>query len=226
MNRTRRELTLGLLATSLGGALSSGRARAQTAIVEGTHYQRLTSAVPVLVPAGKIEVIEFFWYECPHCNAFEPALDAWSKRLPDDVVLHRVPVWFREEPFGPQQRLFYTLDTLGLLPQLHRKVFRLVHEQHVRLRTPEDMAAFALTNDLDPVKFMTVYNSPGVRSKTDLARKIADAYGVDGVPSIGVQGRYFTNGTLANGGVSGGANERMLTVVDALLGQVRQTPRG
>ncbi len=226
MHPNRRELTLGAVAAALTGLTAAGRAQAQIASVEGTNYLRLQSPAPTAAPPGKIEVIEFFWYECPHCNAFEPALDAWVKRLPDDVAFRRVPVWFREEPFGPQQRLFYTLDTLGLLPQLHRKVFRLIHEQHTRLRTPEDMAAFALTNDLDPVKFMTVYNSPGVRAKAELAKQTATAYGLDGVPAMGVNGRYFTNGTLANAGTSSGANERMLTVVDAVLAQVRQAPRG
>ncbi len=225
MDATRRELTLGVVAAGLAGALAPGRAQAQLALVEGTHYLRLATPVPTATP-GKIEVIEFFWYECLHCNAFEPALDAWSRRLPDDVAFRRVPVWFREEPFGPQQRLFYALDVLGLVPQLHRKVFRVIHDEHVRLRTPEDIAAFALSNDLDPVRFMTVYNSPAVRSRAEQARKIASAYGVDGVPSMGVQGRYFTNGMLANRGVAGGANERMLTVVDALLNQVRRAPRG
>jgi thiol:disulfide interchange protein DsbA len=226
MNRSRRELTLGAVASGLVGALAPGRALAQLALVEGTHYLRLTTPVPTVAAPGKIEVIEFFWYECPHCNVFEPALEAWIGRLPADVAFRRVPVWFREEPFGPQQRLFYTLEALGLTAQLHRKVFHLIHDQHVRLRTPEDIASFALTNDLDPVKFMTVYNSAAVRSKSEQARRIAEAYGVDGVPSMGVQGRYFTNGTLANGGVAGGANERMLPVVDALLIKVRQAPRG
>jgi protein dithiol oxidoreductase (disulfide-forming) len=225
MDTTRRELTLGVVAAGLAGALAPRPSRAQLALVEGTHYVRLATPVPTQAP-GKIEVLEFFWYECPHCNAFEPALDAWARRLPGDVALRRVPVWFREEPFGPQQRLFYALDVLGLVPQLHRKVFHLIHDEHVRLRTPEDIAAFALTNDLDPVRFITVYDSPAVRSRAEQARKIASAYGVDGVPSMGVQGRYFTNGTLANGGVAGGANERMLAVVDALLIRVRQAPRG
>ena len=215
-----------MVALGLAGVLSPRPASAQLAPVEGTHYLRLSSPVPTAGPPGKIEVIEFFWYECPHCNAFEPALDAWAKRLPDDAAFRRVPVWFREEPFGPQQQLFYSLDALGLVPALHRKVFHLIHDDHVRLRTAEDISAFALTNDLDPVKFMTVYNSPAVRSRAQQARQIATAYGVDGVPSMGVHGRYFTNGTLANGGVAGGANERMLAVVDALLIQVRQGSRG
>jgi protein dithiol oxidoreductase (disulfide-forming) len=226
MNSSRRELTLGAVAAGLVGSLAPRRAAAQLALVEGTHYLRLASPAPTAAPPGKIEVVEFFWYECPHCNAFEPALDAWAKRLPDDVAFHRVPVWFREEPFGPQQRLFYTLEMLGLVPALHRKVFRLIHDDHVRLRTPEDISAFALTNDIDPVKFMTVYNSAAVRTKSQQARQIASGYGVDGVPAMGVQGRFLTNGTLANGGVAGGANERMLAVVDALLIQARQGPRG
>src|SRR5450755_3800012 len=72
-------------------------------MVEGVNYVRLGQPLPITLP-GKIEVIEFFWYECPHCNAFEPALEAWSKQLPADVVLNRVPVWFREEPFTAQQK--------------------------------------------------------------------------------------------------------------------------
>ncbi len=226
MDLSRRELTLGAVVAGLAAVLAPRRAAAQLAPVEGTHYLRVSPPVPTAAPPGKIEVVDFFWYECPHCSAFEPALDAWAKRLPQDVALRRMPVWFREEPFGPQQRLFYTLETLGLVQALHGKVFRLIHEEHIRLRTPEDISAFALTNDIDPVKFMTAYNSAAVQAKAQQARQIASAYGLDGVPAMGVQGRYFTNGTLANGGVAGGANERMLAVVDALLIQVRQTARG
>ena len=221
MNRTRRRLALAPIAAAVC-ASAAGAASAQTAIVEGKHYLRLATPVPTGAPPTKIEVVDFFWYECPHCNAFEPALEAWAQRLPDDVTLRLVPVWFREEPFGPQQRLFYTLDALGLLAQLHGKVFQTIHERHVRLRTPEDMSAFALTNGLDPVKFMTVFNSAAVRAKCEAARAVAAGYGLDGVPAMGVQGRFFTNGTLANGGVAGGSNERMLVVIDTLAAQLRR----
>jgi thiol:disulfide interchange protein DsbA len=174
---------------------------------------------------GKIEVIEFFWYECPHCNAFEPALDAWVKRQPEDVAFRRVPVWFREEPFSAQQRLFYALEALGALPTLHRKVFFAIHVEHTRLRTPEDLAAFALKNGIDPLKFMAAYNAFGVQSKSLQARQTAAAYKIDAVPAMGVQGRYYTNGTLANAGAAAGSNERMLDVVDALVAKVRQGSR-
>ncbi len=149
-------------------------------------------------PPGKIEVIEFFWYECPHCNAFEPALDAWAKQLPADVAFRRVPVWFREEPFTAQQRLYYAIEALGLVPTLHRRVYYAIHNEHMRLRTPEDIAAFVTKNGVDPVKFMAAYSSFSVQARAQQARQLAAAYKIDAVPAMGVQGRYYTNGSLAN----------------------------
>jgi thiol:disulfide interchange protein DsbA len=221
MRLTRRDFSGCLIGAGLGSALPG--AFAQAAPSEGVHYVRLAEPVPAL--AGKIEVIEFFWYECPHCNEFEPTLDAWSRRLPDDVAFRRVPVWFREEPFGPQQHLFYTLEALGLVPTLHRKVFQAIHGERTRLRTAEDMAAFALKNGVEPISFMTTYNSFGVQTKAQQARQTASAYKIDAVPAMGVQGRYYTNGTLANTGLPPGPIDRMLGVVDALISKVRQGSR-
>ncbi|MEO8835193.1 MAG: thiol:disulfide interchange protein DsbA/DsbL [Caldimonas sp.] len=225
MRLTRRDFSRRLLGAGLAGALAAPEALAQGGPVEGVNYVRLAQPVPGGVP-GKIEVIEFFWYECPHCNAFEPALDAWSKRLPADVVLRRVPVWFREEPFTAQQKLYYTIESLGLVPTLHRKVFAAIHGQHVRLRTPEDIAAFALKNGVDPMQFMATYNSFGVQTKVQQARQTAAAYKIDSVPAMGVQGRYYTTGVLANAGGPAGSNDRMLAVVDALIAKVRQGAKG
>jgi protein dithiol oxidoreductase (disulfide-forming) len=225
MTLTRRDFSGRLLGAGFGGILPAAAAHAQGGPVEGVHYVRLAQPVPTAV-AGKIEVIEFFWYECPHCNAFEPALDAWSRRLPDDVAFRRVPVWFREEPFTAQQRVFYALETMGLVPTLHRKVFAAIHNDHYRLRTPEDIAAFALKNGVDPLKFMAAYNSFPVQTKVQQARQTASAYKIDSVPAMGVQGRYYTTGALANAASPGGSNDRMLAVVDALIVKVRQTAKG
>ena len=222
MKFTRRDFSACLLGAGLGGALPD--ALAQATPTEGVHYVRLAEPAPA-PSGGKIEVIEFFWYECPHCNAFEPALDAWAQRLPEDVLFRRVPVWFREEPFGPQQRLFYTLEALGQVPTLHRKVFQTIHVERARLRTAEDLAAFALKNGIDPMAFMTTYNSFGVQTKSQQARQTAAAYRIDAVPAMGVQGRYYTNGNLANAGLPPGPIDRMLGVVDALIGKVRQGSR-
>lgn len=213
----------------LGGAALLGAlpavAQQPAGVVEGVNYMRLGQPLPSGVP-GKIEVIEFFWYECPHCNAFEPALEAWSKQLPPDVVLTRVPVWFQEVPFAAQQRLYYAIESLGLVPTLHRKIFYAIHNEHVRLRTAEDIATFMLQNGIDPVKFMPVYGSFAVETKAKQARQLAAAYKIDGVPAMGVQGRFYTNGSLANSNAPpatpAGSNERMLVVVDALVARIRQ----
>ena len=222
MKFTRRDFSACLLGAGLGGALPD--ALAQATPTEGVHYVRLAEPAPA-PSGGKIEVIEFFWYECPHCNAFEPALDAWAQRLPEDVLFRRVPVWFREEPFGPQQRLFYTLEALGQVPTLHRKVFQTIHVERARLRTAEDLAAFALKNGIDPMAFMTTYNSFGVQTKSQQARQTAAAYRIDAVPAMGVQGRYYTNGNLANAGLPPAPVDRMLSVVDTLIAKVRQGSR-
>ncbi|MEO5843957.1 MAG: thiol:disulfide interchange protein DsbA/DsbL [Caldimonas sp.] len=223
MTFNRRDFNTGLLGAGLGTVLPRP-ALAQAAPKEGVHYVRLGEPLAAAA-AGKIEVIEFFWYECPHCSAFEPALEAWTKRQGDDVAFRRVPVWFREEPFSTQQRLFYTLEALGLVPTLHRKVFQAIHGERARLRTAEDLAAFALKNGVDPVTFMTTYGSFGVQSKSQQARQTASAYKIDAVPAMGVQGRYYTNGNLANTGLPPGSVDRMLSVVDALIARVRQGDR-
>ncbi len=227
----RRHVTGALIGAGLVAALTP--ARSQPGPVEGVNYVRLVEPVPA-IGGGKIEVIEFFWYECPHCHAFEPALDAWSKRLPADVALRRVPVWFREESFGPLQRLFYALESMGLLETLHRRVFSAIHADHVRLRGPEDIAAFMAKNGVDPLTFLGVYNSFAVQSKALQARQTAAAYQIDAVPTMGVQGRYYTNGSLANAGPAGAgngnsngnSNDRMLAVVDALVARVRGGGKG
>ena len=229
MTLDRRRFSASLAALGAFGAGAAthaiGQPTAPAAPTEGVNYVRLAQPLPVPVP-GKIEVVEFFWYECPHCNAFEPALEAWAKRLPDDVLLQRVPVWFREEPFTAQQKLFYTIEALDLVATLHRRVFHAIHNERVRLRTPEDIAAFVLKQGVDPVKFMATYNSFAVQAKARQARQIAAAYKIDAVPAMGVQGRYYTTGSLANAnGKSNspaGSNDRMLGVVDALVAKVRK----
>ena len=223
MTLSRRDFSFRLLGAGLAGALPLA-ARAQAGLVEGVNYVRLAQPAPTAA-GGKIEVIEFFWYECPHCNAFEPALEAWAKRQPEDVAFRRVPVWFREEPFSAQQRLFYALESMGLLPTLHRKVFDAVHGERIRMRTPEDLAAFATRNGVDPMQFIAAYNSFAVQAKSQQARQTASAYKIDAVPAMGVHGRYYTNGILANAATPGGSNDHMLPVVDALIAKSRQGTR-
>ncbi len=211
----RRQFSAHLLGwASTGGAALALPAQAQGAPVEGTHFVRLTPPVATSSP-GKIEVIEFFWYGCPHCNAFEPALDAWSKALPADVAFRRVPAAFNES-WVPHQRIFYALESLDLLGAMHRKVFYAIHAQRMRLDKPADITAFMAANGVDAAKFGQAYDSFSVQSKVRQATQLTNAYKIDGVPALGVQGRFYTSGPLA------GSNERSLLVADYLIERSRK----
>ena len=205
----RREFSTALVGA---GALALGLpAAAQGGPVEGTHYVRLGQPLPVTAPAGKVEVVEFFWYGCPHCNAFEPMLEAWVKKLPEFVAFRRVPVQFREEPFGTHQRIYFALETMGQLEAMHRKVFAAIHNDRLKLDKPAEIQAFMSKNGLDGAKFIEVMNSFGVQTKARQAKQLAEAYKIDGVPALGIQGRFYTSGSLAGG------QDKMLVVADFLI---------
>ena len=215
----RREFSAHLAAVGAGVASASFGASAQAqggTPVEGTHYVRLSQPLPATA-GGKIEVIEFFWYGCPHCNAFEPALDAWQKKLPADVAFHRVPVAFREEPFVAHQRIYYALEAMGKVDAMHRKVFYAIHNDRQHLDKPAEIAAFMTKNGIDGAKFLEVFNSFSVQTKIRQAKQLAEAYKIDGVPALGIQGRYFTSGSMA------GSNEAALAVADFLIQRVRKS---
>ena len=164
--------------------------------------------------AGKIEVIEFFGYWCPHCRALEPYLEPWVKKLPSEVVFRRVPVaWQRTQE--PYQRLYYALDALGVGVEVHGKVFEALHAQGLRLDTDAGLAAFATANGLDKAKLADAMKSFGVASKVRAADQLWRAYGIDGVPTLAIDGRYLTSPALA------GSDVRALEVADALIRKVR-----
>jgi len=197
----------------LGLAASPGRAQGNRARA-GEDYLVLDTPASVEAPAGKIEVVEFFWYSCPHCNAFEPTLEAWIRRLPKDVVVRRVPVAFRKD-FEPQQRLFYALEAMDLVDKLHAKVFYAIHVERMRLDRPETIADWVAKQGVDRQKFSEQYNSFSVASKSGRATQLQNAYKVEGVPSLGVAGRFYTDGTYAKN------MERALQVAEQLVASVR-----
>jgi thiol:disulfide interchange protein DsbA len=182
---------------------------------EGKEFRALEKKAPVEAPAGKIEVVEFFWYSCPHCNAFEPQLQAWTRKLPPDVSFRRVPVAFRDD-FVPQQRLYYTLEAMGKVDELHAKVFNAIHVNREPTNREDMILAFAEKNGLDKAKFQELYNSFNVSTKARRAKQLQDQYQVDGVPAMGIAGAYYTDGTLA------GNMPRVLQVVDYLVAEARR----
>ena len=209
----RRDFTAALGMAGLGLA-AAGPTQAQGAPVEGTHYVRLNTQVPV-PPGGKIDVVEFFWYGCPHCNAFEPALEAWTKRLPPDVAFRRAHVAFTAL-HEMHSRIFYTLEAMGQVEAMHRKVFAAIHQQRKRLDRESDIADFMAENGIDKAKFVDTFRSFGVATKVKQGKQLSESYKIDGVPAIGVQGRWFTSGSLA------GDNGRALAVTDFLIQQARK----
>lgn len=204
-------LGAGLLSVALAPSLAHAQAKKPVA---GTDYQVLEPRASVQAPAGKIELVEFFWYNCPHCNVFEPTLDAWVKKLPKDIVFRRVPVAFRDE-FVPQQRLFYALDAMGLVQKLHAKVFAAIHVEKLNLSKGEAITEWVGKQGVDKAKFVEQYNSFSVVTKSGSASKLQNEYKVEGVPALGVAGRFYTDGTMA------GSMERALQVVDFLVAEVR-----
>lgn len=210
----RREFSAGAACLAAGLGFSP-LAFAQKKPEDGSDYKTLDKRVPSEAPAGKVEIVEFFWYACPHCNAFEPMLEAWQKRLPQDVVLRRVPVAFRDD-FVPQQRLFYTLEAMGKLDELHRKVFHAIHVDKQALNKEDLILQWAAKNGLDTAKFKETYNSFATETKSRRAKVLQDQYKVEGVPALGIAGRWYTDGSMAGG------MGRAVQVAEYLLAEARK----
>ncbi len=220
----RRDFSLACGSALAASTLLTPLARAQTTTPAqlqgkrpeaGQDYLPLEKPAPVEAPAGKIEVVEFFWYNCPHCNSFEPTFEAWVKRAPKDVAVRRAPVAFRSD-FEPQQRLYYTLEALGLVEQLHVKVFQAIHVEKKRLDRPDAIIDWVVKQGVDKARFVEQFNSFSSASKAARATQLMNAYKVEGVPALGVAGRFYTDGTLAH------SMARTLQVVDYLVAEVRR----
>ena len=217
MNMKRREFSQVAAGAALASSalLLSSVAQAQAAKPQaGKEYFVLETRAPVEAPAGKIEVVEFFWYNCPHCNAFEPTLEAWVKTLPKDVAFRRSHVAFNDS-FVPQQRLFLALEALGLVDKLQAKVFTAIHTEKVNLATGEAITDWVVKQGVDKAKFLEQYNSFSVQTKTTRMTQLQNTYKVEGVPALGVAGRFYTDGGLA------GNMERALQVAESLIADIR-----
>jgi thiol:disulfide interchange protein DsbA len=214
----RRDAALALATASLLPA-----ALAQGGPVEGRQYVRLGQTLPGT--PGKIEVIEFFFYRCPHCFALDPLLEAWVHQLPADVAFRRVPV-------GPQavlklhQRMFYALEAMGALtPAVHAGIFNAFHRQNIEANDEAAVVALVGRLGVDTARFKQTFNSFGVQTKVSQAAKLAEACGVDTVPALVVAGRWRTGpGMGAAPGLSEQAHgQQALAVADALIKLARSS---
>jgi protein dithiol oxidoreductase (disulfide-forming) len=216
MTMNRRNFSL----TTLGAACAAGlfgplTAQAQGGPVEGVNYVKLGQRQPTQDP-NKVEVVEFFWYGCSHCFNFEPMLEAWVKKLPPDVNFRRLPVAFREVPYVLHQKLYFAIEAMGLVDSLHRKVFTAMHVERQKLDTPEAIGDFVVKNGVDKAKFLDAMNSFGVVAKAKQAAALSAGYKIDGTPAMGINGSWFTSGSMAGG------NDRALAVTDFLIARARK----
>ncbi|MDB5931986.1 MAG: oxidoreductase [Polaromonas sp.] len=216
MQRREFSLSAAALATAAAGisALPLLAQAQANPFKSGTDYLTLDKPAPVEAPAGQIEVVEFFWYNCPHCNGFEPMFDGWAKKAPKDVSVRRVPIAFRPD-FEPQQRLYYVLEGMGKVEELHKKVFYAIHVDKQQLTTADQITAWVEKQGIAKDKFVEMYNSFSVATKARKATQLQNAYAIDGVPALGINGRYYTSGSQAQ------TLERALQVADALIAQSR-----
>ena len=180
---------------------------------EGHDYARLKQAQRVAT-GDKIEVLEFFWYRCPHCFQLEPALGAWLKTLPEDAKVRRVPAVFRDD-WLPGAKLYYTLEQMNLLDKLHRKVFDAYHVDNINLNDPKVLGGWIAKQGVDRKAFEAIYNSFSTQSKATQGARLATTYAITGVPAFIIDGKYATSVSMT------GSEQRLFEVLDQLIVKAR-----
>ncbi len=183
----------------------------QAGFDEGIEYMSITPPVATGNP-DKVEVVEMFWYGCPHCYSFEPKLEKWKKSLPDNVELIRVPAIFPGRPaWELHARAYYTAELLGVLDKIHAPFFDAIHRKRQNLNSKAALAEFFEKYGVNKNDFNQTMDSFGVQMKVTRAADLTRRYGIGGVPTLVVNGRYQTHGSLTNGQAG------MLNVVDFLI---------
>ena len=185
---------------------------------EGHDYTRVKNPQPVAT-GSKVEVLEFFWYRCPHCFQLEPDLNAWMKTLPRNAQVRRVPAVFRDD-WLPGAKLYYTLEQMNLLGKLHHKVFDAYHVENINLNDPAALGVWVAKQGVDRKKFDGIYNSFSVQSKATQGARLATTYAITGVPAFVIDGKYATSVSMT------GSPARLFEVLDQLIVKARAERHG
>lgn len=188
------------------------RPASQTPVRAEIEY-RVIKPQPVAV-ANSIEVIDFFWYGCPHCYNLQPALERWISRKPADVTVRRIPAILRDS-WAPHARIYYTLEVLGEVERLHQRVYHGYHVEELAMSKPEVMSEWAVRNGIARERWDETYNSAAVQRKVDEASRLGKAYSISGTPSLVVHGRYLTSGNFTE------SLNGMVVILDGLVQKVR-----
>ena len=176
---------------------------------EGFEYQRVTPAQPVTTK-NKIEVLELFWYGCPHCYRLEPYLHTWLKTKPANVEYVRLPAVLRDD-WGIHAHAFYTAEALGITEKIHTALFEAIHKDRKRITSKDDIRTLFISHGVTAEEFDNAWGSFSVKIKLNKAKLRGNRYGANGVPTLIVNGKYRVTGTTAGG------TENIMQVVDFLI---------
>ncbi|MGR8919928.1 MAG: thiol:disulfide interchange protein DsbA/DsbL [Gammaproteobacteria bacterium] len=176
---------------------------------EGQHYEAISPPVKTTAAQGKVEVVELFWYGCPHCFAFEPTIEKWLETKPDSIEFRRVPAIFARN-WAVHARAYYAAEQLGVLDRTHSRLFEALHVKQQKIFTEDQIVAFFVANGVDEQAFRDAYNSFDVDSKTRTAMTLTRQYGITGVPAMIVNGRYRSSARQT------GTYENLLKLVEYL----------
>ncbi len=204
---------LGSLLCAIALAIAVSPATAQQ-LKRDVDYRVIPQPQPVDT-GDRIEVIDFFFYACPYCNELAPHLDRWLKRKPADVVFRHMPV-VRHDSWVPLAKTYFALEAMGEVDRLHLAVYRSYHVEDLYMSQEKVIAEWAAKHGLDSEKFMAIYRSDEVKQKVDLARKMTEAYDIQGTPSIVVDGKYLTSSSMTPG------VPQVIPVIDGLVRLARQ----
>jgi protein dithiol oxidoreductase (disulfide-forming) len=186
------------------------------AAAQGTpQFSELSPPQPTIGEGGKVEVVEFFWYGCPHCYSIEPLVEQWRKTLPADAVFRPFPAVFNAR-WAHDAAIFYTFEALGVLDKMHRPFFDAIHRDHLRTDDPKALDEWVKNHGMDVKKFNDTMKSFSVQAKVRRAAQLTAAYKIDGTPAFAVAGRYTVSAE------QGGSREGMLKTVSFLVDKVRK----
>lgn len=181
---------------------------------EKIHYELVQPPQPTTTK-DKVEVVEMFWYGCPHCNSLEPYVERWLKRIPANAEFVRIPAVFRPT-WELHARAFYTAEILGVLEKTHSAMFEAIHNQKRNLATEQELMEFFAQHGVKNEDFKRVFKSFAVEAKVRRAKDLSQRYGISGVPAVIVNGKYRTSAQLAGG------NANIFKVVNFLVEQEAQ----
>jgi thiol:disulfide interchange protein DsbA len=218
-----RSLRFALLAASL---VASTAFASPTDPKNGVEYVTLAQPQPVQAAGKKVEVIEFFMYHCPHCNALEPQFEQWVKKQGDNIVLKRVHL-MAGGPNDPEAHLYLTLEALGKVDEMHAKVFKAIHVDRIRMKDDATVIDWVSRNGIDRATFTNAWNSFGVMTKMRRLPQLIDAYKVDGAPTVVIDGKYQTSPATVYNSVKATNEPQLfqatLQVMDALVAKAAKT---